>query len=71
MRDTKTFLGFIELQALIVLCATMVGCAEQKHVVIPRRCIQKVEVSKPCEPEPDGVHADCQIRVTYTCVKYQ
>lgn len=34
-RYTDTFLGFLELQALIILCASLSGCAVKKPIDQP------------------------------------
>jgi hypothetical protein len=46
------------------------GCAAKKPALaIPRECITRIELTKPCDPKPDGIHAICVYEVTYSCVK--
>jgi hypothetical protein len=57
----------------LALLLLMSGCAAPKKRPIAVGCISRIEIikGKPCEPEKDGIHADCLFRVTYGCIRYK
>ena len=67
--------GWVFLWVVAAFLAATPACARKKAhakpagLVIPRECIGKVRLVKPCDPRPDGMHAICVYEVTYSCVK--
>lgn len=60
---------------LLILAASLTGCASKKpakpSAYIPKGCAKVVEPIGPCTADPDGIHATCSTRITYSCVEYK